>query len=92
MDSANLIQIWSVLMVISGHNLGLQTGNIDLVRDGHNHKNINLKIKKNLTMCTLIYLSTTPYIFLYVSNILTGQEVKNLSGGGLFWSSLKNDF
>jgi hypothetical protein len=60
-DSANLIQIWSVLMVISGHNSGLQTGNIDLVRDGHNHKNINLKIKKKFD---------NVYFNLFVNNAL----------------------
>jgi hypothetical protein len=40
------MQISSVLIVISGLNPDLQTGNIDHVHDGHNLKNISLKIKK----------------------------------------------
>ncbi len=76
----SLIQILPVLMVISGHNPDLQTGNIDLVRDGQNLKNISLKIKNKISLSTLVFFSRTPYIFLNVGCILAGQGVKNSSG------------
>jgi hypothetical protein len=76
----SLIPILPVLMVISGHNLDLQTGNIDLVRDGQNLKNISLKIKNKISLSTLVFFSRMPYIFLNVGCILAGQGVKNLSG------------
>ena len=40
----SLIKILSASMVISGHIPDLQAGNFELLYDGHNLKNISLKI------------------------------------------------
>ncbi len=75
-------------MVISGHIPDLQPGNIDHFHNGHNLKNISLKIKKKNLLSTLVYLSRTPYNFLHVDFLLAGQEAKTRPAAGLVWSDL----
>ncbi len=59
----SLIKFLSVSMIISGHIPDLQTGNFDLLYDGHNLKNISLKNEIKISLSSLVYLSRMPYIF-----------------------------
>ncbi len=84
----SVIQISSVSMVVSGHKPDLQSGNFNLVHDGHYLKNVRLKIKKINSFSSSIFCQRTPYIFITWVVFWQARRTQTRPAVWSFWRGL----